>query len=179
MSCRSQPSRGFTTRPERGAGPGIRCALPGAGCLAGIPSGPRHSETLLDGRHAPRAAHLRPQPGAAWSSVLTTASRSEYVKAIRGTLTYDEMLTAYRCYDVMLNVNTITESPSMFARRVFESLACGTPVVSQDSMGMRKMLGEHVRVTRSAEETAGHIEELLGDEEARSTRGAPGLPPRP
>ena len=95
----------------------------------------------------------------------------EYREAIRGTLTYDEMLTAYRCYDVMLNVNTITESPTMFARRVFESLACGTPVVSQDSVGMREMLGEHVRVTRSAEETAGHIEELLGDEEARIREG--------
>ena len=95
----------------------------------------------------------------------------EYRDAIRGTLTYDEMLTAYRCYDVMLNVNTITESPTMFARRVFESLACGTPVVSQDSVGMREMLGGHVRVTRNAEETSGHIEELLGDEEARIREG--------
>ena len=95
----------------------------------------------------------------------------EYRDAIRGTLTYDEMLTAYRCYDVMLNVNTITESPTMFARRVFESLACGTPVVSQDSVGMREMLGGHVRVTRSAEETSGHIEDLLGDEEARIREG--------
>ena len=95
----------------------------------------------------------------------------EYREAIRGTLTYDEMLTAYRCYDVMLNVNTITGSPTMFARRVFESLACGTPVVSQDSVGMREMLGEHVRVTRSEEETAGHIEDLLGDEEARIREG--------
>ena len=146
-------------------------------CFAGSWVSRRYPEraealkTLVGRRHAPRAAHLRPQPGAAWSSVLTTASRTQYVKAIRGTLTYDEMLTAYRCYDVMLNVNTITESPTMFARRVFESLACGTPVVSQDSIGMRGMLGEHVRVTRSAEETAGHIEELLGDEEARSREG--------
>ena len=95
----------------------------------------------------------------------------EYTEAIRGTLTYDEMLTAYRCYDVMLNVNTITESPTMFARRVFESLACATPVVSQDSVGMRGMLGGHVRVTRSREETTSHLEELLGDEEARIREG--------
>ena len=95
----------------------------------------------------------------------------QYNEAIKGTLTYDEMLTAYRCYDVMLNVNTITESPTMFARRIFESLACGTPVVSSDSVGMRKMLGEHVRVTRSPEETVDHILELLGDEEARMREG--------
>ena len=95
----------------------------------------------------------------------------EYSEAIRGTLTYDEMLTAYRCYDVMLNVNTVTESPTMFARRVFESLACGTPVISSESVGMSHMLGEHVRVARDADDTARHLEELLGDEEARIREG--------
>ena len=81
------------------------------------------------------------------------------------------MLTAYRCYDVMLNVNTVSESPTMFARRVFESLACGTPVISSESVGMSQMLGEHVRVTRKTEETAEHLQELLGDEEARIREG--------
>ena len=81
------------------------------------------------------------------------------------------MLTAYRCYDVLLNVNTVTESPTMFARRVFESLACGTPVISSESVGMSRMLGRHVRVTRNAEETSEHLGELLGDEEARIREG--------
>ena len=94
-----------------------------------------------------------------------------YKAAIKGTLTYEEMLTAYRCYDVLLNVNTVTESPTMFARRVFESLACGTPVISSESVGMSRMLAGHVRVTRSMEETADHLQELLGDEEARVQEG--------
>ena len=94
-----------------------------------------------------------------------------YKDAIKGTLTYEEMLTAYRCYDVMLNVNTVTESPTMFSRRVFESLACGTPVISSESVGMSRMLGEHVRVTRSMEETADHLLNLLRDEEARVREG--------
>ena len=94
-----------------------------------------------------------------------------YKPLIKGTLTYEEMLTAYRCYDVLLNVNTVTESPTMFARRVFESLACGTPVISSESVGMSRMLAGHVRVTRSMEETADHLQQLLGDEEARIREG--------
>ena len=95
----------------------------------------------------------------------------QYKEVIKGTLTYEEMLTAYRCYDVMLNVNTIAESPTMFARRVFESLACGTPVISSESVGMSRMLEGHVRVTRSLEETKNHLQELMGDEEARVREG--------
>ena len=94
-----------------------------------------------------------------------------YREAIKGTLTYQEMLTAYRCYDVMLNVNTVSDSPTMFSRRVFESLACGTPVISSDSAGMSDVLGEHVRVSRSREDTIGHLLELMGDDEARAREG--------
>ena len=96
---------------------------------------------------------------------------SKYREAIKGTLTYREMLTAYRCYDAMLNVNTVTESPTMFARRVLESLACGTPVISSDSVGMKRMLGEHIRVARSIEDATDHLVEVLGDEEARVREG--------
>ena len=94
-----------------------------------------------------------------------------YKEAVRGTLNYEEMLTAYRCYEVMLNVNTVTESPTMFSRRVFESLACGTPVISSESVGMTRMLGGHVRVARSVEDTVDHLLDLLGDEEARVREG--------
>ena len=94
-----------------------------------------------------------------------------YRNAIKGTLSYAEMLTAYRCYDVMLNANSVTESPTMFSRRVLESLACGTPVISTESAGMRQMLGDHVRVAGSLEEATHHLEELLQDEEARAREG--------
>ena len=101
-----------------------------------------------------------------------------YKKAIKGTLTYEEMLTAYRCYDVLLNVNTVSESSTMFARRVFESLACGTPVISSESVGMTRMLGEHVRVTRSMEETAEAPTGVVGRRGGACPRGPLGLPTR-
>ena len=96
---------------------------------------------------------------------------AQYKEAIKGNLTYQEMLTAYRCYDVLLNVNTVSDSPTMFSRRVFESLACGTPVISSESVGMSRILGEHVRVARSKEDTIDHLLELMGDEEARVREG--------
>lgn len=91
-----------------------------------------------------------------------------YRSAIKGSLDYGQMLTAYRCYDVLLNTNSVTSSTTMFSRRVFESLACGTPVVSTDSIGMQRLLGSHVRVARDAEETSRHLQALLEDEEARA-----------
>ena len=90
-----------------------------------------------------------------------------YQSAIKGSLDYEHMLTAYRCYDVMMNVNTVTDSPTMFSRRVFESLACGTPVISTDSVGLRAMVAGYVRITRGSQDTTSHLQELLSDEERR------------
>ena len=90
-----------------------------------------------------------------------------YRSAIKGSLDYEHMLTAYRCYDVMMNVNTVTDSPTMFSRRVFESLACGTPVISTESVGLRAMVSGYVRITRSSQDTTSHLQELLSDGERR------------
>nr|WP_245575391.1 glycosyltransferase [Gulosibacter molinativorax] len=57
-------------------------------------------------------------------------------KRVRGGLTYQKMLTAYRLHKVFLNVNSVTDSPSMCARRVFEITASGTPVVSAPSVAI-------------------------------------------
>lgn len=54
-----------------------------------------------------------------------------------GSLPYLKMLTAYRAFKVFLNVNSVTDSPSMCARRIFEITASGTPVVSTPSAAIR------------------------------------------
>lgn len=56
-----------------------------------------------------------------------------FLPYVRGSLDYERMLTAYRAHKVMLNVNSVVDSPTMLARRVFEILASGTPVVSTRS----------------------------------------------
>ena len=54
-------------------------------------------------------------------------------KRVVGSLPYSQMLSAYKDYKIFLNVNSVTDSPTMCARRVFELLACGTPVVTTSS----------------------------------------------
>ena len=78
----------------------------------------------------------------------------------------ERMAAAYRCHDVFLNA--AGPSPTVVPRRVFESLACGTPVVSTDSPVVRDLLGDCVRLTRSAAGTTSHLEALLNDEETHA-----------
>ncbi|MFI2565644.1 glycosyltransferase [Paenarthrobacter sp. NPDC018779] len=56
-----------------------------------------------------------------------------YDSHVVGSLSYDQMLTAYKAYKVFLNVNSVVDSPSMCARRIFEITASGTPVVTTPS----------------------------------------------
>ncbi|MFW0121456.1 glycosyltransferase family protein [Rothia sp. CCM 9419] len=56
-----------------------------------------------------------------------------FSQKIVGSLSYAKMLTAYKAYKVFLNVNSVTDSPSMCARRVFEITASGTPVLTTHS----------------------------------------------
>ncbi|WAP52906.1 hypothetical protein OL239_07145 [Arthrobacter sp. ATA002] len=45
---------------------------------------------------------------------------SPYDKRVVGTLSYREMLSAYKAYKVFLNANSVVESPSMCARRILK-----------------------------------------------------------
>lgn len=55
-----------------------------------------------------------------------------------GSLPYRKLLTAYKHYKVFLNVNSVVDSPSMCARRIFEITAAGTPVVTTSSAATKK-----------------------------------------
>jgi len=88
-----------------------------------------------------------------------------YQPAIRGRLEFNDMVKAYKRYKAFLNVNSVKYSPTMFSRRVFELLACGTPVISTYSKGIINLLGEDtVLITESEDDTRRHLEKLLNDE---------------
>lgn len=96
---------------------------------------------------------------------------AKYQPFIVGSLNYEQMVTAYRQYKVFLNINTVQDSPTMFSRRVFEILACGTPVVSTHSDGMSNMLGEHVKVVHNKEEAKKVVQHLLESDLERESMG--------
>lgn len=88
-----------------------------------------------------------------------------FSSSVKGKLEYNQMVEAYKKYKVFLNVNSVRKSPTMFARRVYELLACGTPVISTYSKGIVDILGEDtVLITESETDTRKHLSKLLTDE---------------
>ncbi len=68
----------------------------------------------------------------------------EYKKYIKGNLPYEEIEKAYKGYEYGINLNTIKQSQSMFARRVYELMASNTAVISNFSRGLRVNFGDLV-----------------------------------
>ncbi|MGX9353362.1 glycosyltransferase family protein (plasmid) [Shimia sp. W99] len=80
----------------------------------------------------------------------------QYRRFCRKAVSYAEMVKEYRKFKVFLNVNTITQSPTMLSRRVYELLACGTPVVTAPSKAVEEQFGDTVSIV---ENEAAAIEE--------------------
>jgi glycosyltransferase involved in cell wall biosynthesis/spore maturation protein CgeB len=75
-----------------------------------------------------------------------------YTPMILGSLPFAEIDRAYKGYRYGINMNTIKQSQTMFARRVFELLASNTVVVSNFSRGVRLMFGDLVVCSDEASE---------------------------
>ncbi|MDR7329893.1 glycosyltransferase family protein [Corynebacterium guangdongense] len=85
-----------------------------------------------------------------------------------GALPYSQMLAAYRGFKVFLNVNSVVDSPSMCARRIFEISASGTPVLSTPSAAITEFFPEdEVPVVHSREHARRMIRALVLSPELR------------
>ncbi|GAA5019017.1 glycosyltransferase [Terrabacter aeriphilus] len=94
-----------------------------------------------------------------------------YAGALVGSLPYRRLLGTYTAYKVFLNVNSVTESPTMCARRLFELSAAQTPVLSGPAAAIEPFFGDTVRVTRDAAETERELRALLQHEDYRDRLG--------
>jgi predicted nucleic acid-binding Zn-ribbon protein len=83
---------------------------------------------------------------------------------VKGALPYDQMIEAYKGHRSFLNVNSVHDSPTMFSRRVFELLACGTAVVSTESVGVEQTLGEVVSMVETSDDATQALTKLQDDE---------------
>ncbi|WP_235915398.1 glycosyltransferase family protein [Puerhibacterium puerhi] len=91
-----------------------------------------------------------------------------FASRVVGSLGYDRMLAAYRDYKVFLNVNSVVDSPSMCARRIFEITACGTPVVTTPSAATGEFFPpDEVFSVATREEAASTIRALVRSPELR------------
>lgn len=88
----------------------------------------------------------------------------EYRAGIKGSLPYKALCDEYSRYRVFLNVNSVTDSPTMFSRRVFELMACGTPVVSTYAKGIENLFESGaVWLVHSQEEADEALRVLMTD----------------
>ncbi len=94
-----------------------------------------------------------------------------YMQFIRGMLSYRELCEAHKHYACFININTVTDSPSMCARRVFEVLASSAPVVSNPSLSLKRYFKGGVLSASSQEEATIHFSRLLADITFRAIQG--------
>src|SRR5690606_18980283 len=67
-----------------------------------------------------------------------------YKQYTRPAISYEETADAYRNSKFGITLNTVTDSKTMFARRVFELAACGVVVLSNTAMGVKHFFGDSV-----------------------------------
>ena len=89
-------------------------------------------------------------------------------KHIVGSVPANEMPNVFRRYGLILNVNTVTTSPTMLSRRVMDVFGAGGCVLSNRSAGLDGLFGPGIVPTAgSRAEATRWIGELLGDSRHR------------
>ena len=91
-----------------------------------------------------------------------------FVSHILGSLTYDQVLMAYKLYKVFVNVNSVPGSSSMCARRIFELSASNTPIVSGESPAIARFFEHDVTQVATELEAQAAYRLLLGGETYRA-----------
>lgn len=92
---------------------------------------------------------------------------TEYHKYIVGTLPFNEIDKAYKGYRYSINLNSIKQSQSMFARRVYELLASNTITVSNFSRGVRLLFGDLVITSDNGKEIVERLTRMSDEDEQK------------
>lgn len=87
---------------------------------------------------------------------------SRYAPYILGKLEPEKIDKAYKGYYYGINMNTITDSSSMFARRVFELMASNTVTVGNFSQGLVNYFGKLTICTDNTAELVSSLDKYCG-----------------
>ena len=68
----------------------------------------------------------------------------KYREYVQDGVNYEDLGEIYRKATYVINVNTVSGSNTMFSRRVYEAVACGAIIVSNESKGLRSQFGKNV-----------------------------------
>lgn len=68
----------------------------------------------------------------------------EFSSYLKPSVPNDRVAEVYKGSEIGMTINTETKSPTMFARRIFELMACNTYVVSNFSVGVHEFFGDDV-----------------------------------
>jgi glycosyltransferase involved in cell wall biosynthesis/spore maturation protein CgeB len=99
----------------------------------------------------------------------------EYQPFIVGSLPFEEIDKAYKGYRYAINLNSIKQSQTMFARRVYELLGSNTLTTSNYSRGLRLMFGDLVFTSDSGIEQMRRLKERCSDDSSAAKLRLAGL----
>lgn len=88
---------------------------------------------------------------------------SKYMRMVKPKLTYAGVNQVSKNYKIMFNVNTITESNTMFSRRVYEGLASGCCIISTMSVGIETKFKDIVYISKNMNDTTRLLKHILND----------------
>ncbi|MGL6065347.1 MAG: CgeB family protein, partial [Fusobacteriaceae bacterium] len=88
----------------------------------------------------------------------------EFQPFIKGYLDAENICIANKGYKVNINVNSVKDSSTMFSRRVFESLASGTPIISSFSIAISLNLKDMVFMSDDYYELENEFLKISSDE---------------
>lgn len=87
-----------------------------------------------------------------------------FLSHVHDKLEYHEMLQKHREHRIFLNVNSVEDSLTMAARRIFEIPASGACLVSGPGLAVREVFGNTVPMVHSSEQAHATLDALMADE---------------
>lgn len=86
-----------------------------------------------------------------------------FTEYIHGKLEYRDMLNKHREHMVFLNVNSVEDSPTMAARRIFEIPASGACLVSGPGLAVREVFGNTIPLVTSEQQANATLNALMSN----------------